>query len=113
MAIMDAAKGKELWDRLENEPERPYRAFKSYLTFSSVDRTILEACRTTSAIPRRLNPRIPGAGGLDSAPGVRGRPAEEPAARRELLRSSPRRASEAPSKRTGTRGDGRGAATNR
>lgn len=113
MAIMAAAKGKELWDRLENEPERLYRAFESYLALSSGDRTILEACRGHVGNPEAVNPRIPGAGGPQGTPGVRGRPAEESAARRELLRSSPRRASEAPSKRTGIRGGSRGVATNR
>jgi hypothetical protein len=41
---MDIQK-KELWDRLENEPERAYRAFESFLSLPSGERTLLEAYR--------------------------------------------------------------------
>jgi hypothetical protein len=40
------SKQKELWDRLENEPERAYRAFESFLTLPSSERTIINAYRT-------------------------------------------------------------------
>jgi hypothetical protein len=36
---------KELWDRLENEPERAYRAFECFLSLPSGERTLLEAYR--------------------------------------------------------------------
>lgn len=42
---MDTEKSKELWERLENEPERAYRAFECYLTLPTSDRTLLEAYR--------------------------------------------------------------------
>ncbi len=42
MPGMDPAKGKELWDRLANEPERAYGAFEP-LALTNVDRTILQA----------------------------------------------------------------------
>src|SRR5215211_9352823 len=36
---------RELWDRLENEPERAYRAFESFLALPSGERTLLAAYR--------------------------------------------------------------------
>src|SRR5215218_4129413 len=41
---MDIQK-KELWERLENEPERAYRAFECFLSLPSDHRTIVEAYR--------------------------------------------------------------------
>jgi hypothetical protein len=41
---MDTEK-RELWDRLENEPERAYRAFECFLSLPSDHRTIVEAYR--------------------------------------------------------------------
>jgi hypothetical protein len=41
---MDTQK-RELWDRLENEPERAYRAFECFLGLPSGERTLLEAYR--------------------------------------------------------------------
>src|SRR5215218_6338295 len=41
---MDTQK-KELWDRLENEPERAYRAFECFLSLPSGERTLLRAYR--------------------------------------------------------------------
>src|SRR5215204_801873 len=41
---MDTQK-TELWDRMENEPERAYRAFESFLSLSSGERTLLGAYR--------------------------------------------------------------------
>jgi hypothetical protein len=41
---MDVQK-RELWDRLENEPERAYRAFECFLNLPSGERTLLEAYR--------------------------------------------------------------------
>jgi acyl carrier protein len=42
---MDTEK-RELWDRLENEPERAYRAFECFLGLPSDQRTIVEAYRS-------------------------------------------------------------------
>jgi hypothetical protein len=41
---MDIQK-KELWERLDNEPERAYRAFECFLRLPSGERTLLEAYR--------------------------------------------------------------------
>src|SRR5215210_3010410 len=41
---MDTQK-RELWDRLENEPERAYRAFECFLSLPSGERTLLAAYR--------------------------------------------------------------------
>jgi hypothetical protein len=38
-------KSRELWDRLENEPERAYRAFETYRNLPSRQRTLLQAYR--------------------------------------------------------------------
>ena len=53
---MDTEKSRELWDRLENEPERAYRAFESYLTLPSGERTILEAYRSYVGNPQAVKP---------------------------------------------------------
>ncbi len=53
---MDTEKSKELWDRLENEPERAYRAFESYLTLPSGERTILSAYRHHVGNPDAAKP---------------------------------------------------------
>jgi hypothetical protein len=42
---MDIEKSRELWDRLENEPERAYRAFESYRNLPSKERTLIAAYR--------------------------------------------------------------------
>jgi hypothetical protein len=42
---MDTERSKELWDRLENEPERAYRAFECFLSLPSGERTVIEAYR--------------------------------------------------------------------
>ena len=49
-------KSKELWDRLDNEPERAYRAFEVFLSLPSGDRTILEAYRTHVGNPNAAKP---------------------------------------------------------
>jgi hypothetical protein len=41
---MDIQK-RELWDRLDNEPERAYRAFECFLSLPSGERSLLEAYR--------------------------------------------------------------------
>ena len=41
---MDIQK-RELWDRLENEPARAFRAFESFLSLPSGERTLLGAYR--------------------------------------------------------------------
>jgi hypothetical protein len=40
---MDTGKSKELWERLEYESERAYRAFESFLTLPSGERTLTAA----------------------------------------------------------------------
>src|SRR5215211_7174918 len=52
---MDVQK-RELWDRLENEPERAYRAFESFLNLSSGERTLLEAYRRHVGNPEAAKP---------------------------------------------------------
>src|SRR5215213_8805342 len=47
---------RELWDRLENEPERAYRAFESFLNLSSGERTLLEAYRRHVGNPEAAKP---------------------------------------------------------
>src|SRR5215204_3486208 len=47
---------KELWDRLENEPERAYRAFESFLSLPSGERTLLEAYRQHVGNPDAAKP---------------------------------------------------------
>src|SRR5215210_1557944 len=41
---MDTEK-RELWNRLENEPDRAYRAFECFLSLPSGERTLQEAYR--------------------------------------------------------------------
>jgi hypothetical protein len=52
---MDTEK-RELWDRLENEPERAYRAFESFLSLPSGERTLLEAYRRHVGNPDAAKP---------------------------------------------------------
>jgi hypothetical protein len=52
---MDMQK-KELWDRLENEPERAYRAFESYRNLSSSERTLIAAYRQHVGNPEASKP---------------------------------------------------------
>jgi hypothetical protein len=52
---MDTEK-RELWDRLENEPERAYRAFESYLGLPSGERTVVEAYRSYVGNPDAIKP---------------------------------------------------------
>jgi hypothetical protein len=52
---MDTQK-RELWDRLENEPERAYRAFESFLSLPSGDRTLLGAYRRHVGNPDAVKP---------------------------------------------------------
>src|SRR5918995_3390235 len=47
---------RELWDRLENEPERAYRAFKSYRNLPSGERTLIEAYRQHVGNPDAAKP---------------------------------------------------------
>ena len=49
-------KNRELWDRLENEPERAYRAFESFLSLPSGERTLLEAYRRHVGNPDAAKP---------------------------------------------------------
>ncbi len=46
----------ELWDRLENEPERAYRAFECFLSLPSDHRTIVEAYRVHVGNPQAVKP---------------------------------------------------------
>jgi hypothetical protein len=52
---MDVEK-RELWDRLENEPERAYRAFEAYRHLPSVERTLIEAYRQHVGNPDAAKP---------------------------------------------------------
>jgi len=52
---MDIRK-KELWDRLENEPERAYRAFECFLNLPSGERTLLAAYRQHVGNPDAVKP---------------------------------------------------------
>src|SRR5215208_6535364 len=52
---MDIQK-KELWDRLENEPERAYRAFECFLSFPGSERTLLAAYRQYVGNPDAAKP---------------------------------------------------------
>jgi hypothetical protein len=53
--VMDIQK-KELWDRLENEPERAYRAFESFLSLPGHERTLLAAYRQHVGNPDAVKP---------------------------------------------------------
>src|SRR5829696_3930930 len=52
---MDTQK-TELWDRLENEPERAYRAFETFLSLPSGERTLLGAYRQHVGNPDAAKP---------------------------------------------------------
>src|SRR5919112_6098710 len=52
---MDIQK-RELWDRLENEPDRAYRAFECFLNLPSGERTLLEAYRQHVGNPDAAKP---------------------------------------------------------
>lgn len=52
---MDIQK-KELWDRLENEPERAYRAFECFLNLPSGQRTLLAAYKQHVGNPGAAKP---------------------------------------------------------
>src|SRR5918997_5817178 len=52
---MDTEK-RELWDRLENESERAYRAFESYRYLPSAERTLIEAYRQHVGNPHAAKP---------------------------------------------------------
>src|SRR5215218_1216950 len=52
---MDTQK-RELWDRLENEPEKAYRAFECFLSLPSDHRTIVEAYRVYVGNPQAVKP---------------------------------------------------------
>jgi hypothetical protein len=53
---MDIEKKKELWDRLENEPERAYRAFEAYRSLPSGERTLIAAYRQHVGNPDAAKP---------------------------------------------------------
>ena len=52
---MDTQK-RELWDRLENEPERAYRAFECFLSLPGGERTLLGAYRRHVGNPEAAKP---------------------------------------------------------
>src|SRR5215210_6279410 len=52
---MDSEK-RALWDQLETESERGYRAFESYLTLPSGERTLLEAYKQHVGNPDAVKP---------------------------------------------------------
>jgi hypothetical protein len=47
---------KEVWDRLDNEPERAYRAFEGFLSLPSGERTLLGAYREHVGNPGAVKP---------------------------------------------------------
>src|SRR5215208_4399793 len=47
---------KELWERLENEPDRAYRAFECFLSLPSGERTLLRAYRQHVGNPDAAKP---------------------------------------------------------
>jgi hypothetical protein len=53
---MDIEKKEELWNRLENEPERAYRAFEAYRNLPSAERTLIEAYRQHVSNPYAVKP---------------------------------------------------------
>ena len=53
---MDIDKKKELWDRLENEPERAYRTFECFLSLPSGERTLIAAYRQHVGNPDAAKP---------------------------------------------------------
>ena len=53
---MDIEKKGELWDRLENEPERAYRAFETYRNLPSTERTLIKAYRQHVGNPEASKP---------------------------------------------------------
>src|SRR4028118_1490317 len=53
---MDTEKKRELWDRLDNEPERAHRAFQTFLSLPSEDRTLVEAYRGHVGNPQAVKP---------------------------------------------------------
>ena len=53
---MDTEKSKELWDRLDNEPERAHRAFQIFLLLPSDDRTVVQAYRVHVGNPQAAKP---------------------------------------------------------
>src|SRR5215208_279534 len=52
---MDIQK-RELWDRLENEPERAFQAFESFLSLPGRERTLIKAYRQHVGNPEAANP---------------------------------------------------------
>jgi hypothetical protein len=54
-SVMETQK-RELWDRLDNEPERAYRAFECFLSLPSGERTLLEAYRQHVGNPDAVKP---------------------------------------------------------
>jgi hypothetical protein len=54
-AVMDIEK-RELWDRLENEPDRAYGAFECFLSLPSGERTLLAAYRGHVGNPDAAKP---------------------------------------------------------
>ena len=53
---MDTERSKELWDRLENEPERAYRAIESYPRLPSGERPLVEAYTVHVGNPDAVKP---------------------------------------------------------
>ena len=53
---MDTEKPRELWDRLDNEPERAYRAFRTFLSLPGDHRMVVEAYRGHVGNPQAVKP---------------------------------------------------------
>jgi hypothetical protein len=52
-SVMDSEK-RELWDQLSNESERAHRAFQTFLSFPSNDRTVIGAYRSHVGNPEAV-----------------------------------------------------------
>ena len=53
---MDTEESRELWDRLEKEPQRAYTAFEVFLSQPSAERTLLAAYRHHVGNPEAVKP---------------------------------------------------------
>ena len=53
---MGIEKSRELWDRLDNEPERAHRAFQIFLNLPSDHRTVVDAYRGHVGNPEAVKP---------------------------------------------------------
>ncbi len=55
-SVMDTVESKKLWDRLDNESERAYRALQTFFSLPSDNRTLVEAYRGHVGNPQAVKP---------------------------------------------------------